>query len=777
MNLMEKNKYLGLRFDPDAMIRLLGVQLYDTPLAMLRENVQNAYDAILERMQVDPGFNNGHIRIEINGRQVSVVDNGIGMDARNLQDNYWTAGHSGKNTEEAQKAGVVGHFGIGALANFGVCSRLEVDTLKVGHGIRYHCVAEKDKLDGQQIALQESPDESGNFGTKVTATLLDGISFTTEQAIEYLGIYVRYINIPVVVNDIAIQQDKIRIDSERPNSRYIEGQFDDDVVGFNYMINYQNYQPVKPQILISSIIMNGIPVEGRLFLNNDQRELFGLNNGFGISSIQLYSSFSFGGVADFKFLQPTAGRETISQEASRMLQNIFMHVEKFWAELIAEDVLSDGYRDFLIYVNEHFSMELARNIRISLDGYKEESVRLGDVDKENYAFYRGSDNQIKKSLLSSGAKILFPSGEQPRRRIQLNYLTQLGVEEKKDEVQVTRVLLRDELSSKEFMLLDDIRRTIEDDYIIQNVEVKLAEISMGVNVLVETNAKKSFSIFITPDNAEVRNLLENQGNYTLYLSLVKDYVRVVLYNQFVAFIPRDQKERAAYINEALERKREEFDIDYSDVSEIRTALRLLDEGKISNREFIERSSRARKGNQEQVVDSAQVGDLESVVTTSVSAPRVNRGNRRAVAAMEEQFLYVPQPPIKELNVKTDKKILQTSDEIVTLHSHRMFIALSPRFNRDHRSFMLYPHSTKVIWSMHRIIYIFTDQNYKTSLYYEMALTHKLDDKNTGGETLVSTTIITENAIFVPLPSRLYDYFSLREGSSLRFLVHYDKVNE
>lgn len=774
---MEENKYLGLRFDPDAMVRLLGVQLYDTPMAMLRENVQNAYDAILERMQKDANFTVGCIIIEIIGDHVVVVDNGIGMDDKNLQENYWTAGHSGKNTEEARKAGVVGHFGIGALANFGVCSRLEVNTLKFGHTVRYNCIAEKDKLDGQQIALHEVEDTSGNYGTKVTVTLLDGMSFSPEQAAEYLKNYVQYISVPVILNNKTIKQRSITIETGRSNSKNFEGRFERDVIAFDYRINYQNFQPIRPQILIDSITMNGSPVEGFLFLNNEQREIMGLNNGFGISSIPLYSSFNLGGIANFKFLQPTAGRETVSQESLRMLQVIFSYVEHFWAELIAKDDLSDGYRDFLIYTNDHFTIDLAKNIRINIEGYKDDSIRLGEINKEEFAFYRGGDSQIKKSLLSSGTKMLFPSGEQPRRRIQLNYLVQTGIEEKKDEIRVTHILKRDELTSEEFMLLDDIRRTIEDDYIIQNVEVRLAEISMGVNVLVEVNKKGSFDIFVSQNNAEVRNLICNQDNYNLYLSLVKDYVRVVLYNQFVSYIPRDQKERAAYINEALERKKEEFDIDYSDVTEIRTALRLLDEGKITNKEFIERSAHARKGKQEQIVDSAQVGDLESVVTTSVSAPRVNRSNRRAIAAMEEQFLYVPQPPIKELMVKTDKKILTTSDEIVTLHSHRMFIALSPRFNRDHRSFMLYAHSTKVIWSMHRIIYIFTDQNNKTSLYYEMALTHKLDEKNTGGETLVSTTIITENAIFVPIPQSLYNYFSIKEGNSLKFMVHYDKVNE
>ncbi len=772
-----EQKYMGLRFDPDAMIRLLGVQLYDTPMAMLRENVQNAYDAILQRMLLDSKFRDGRIIIEILGNRVTVIDNGVGMDDKNLQDNYWTAGNSGKNTEEARQAGVVGHFGIGALANFGVCSRLEVDTLKLGHTIRYKCVAEKDKLDGQQIALHEVVDDTACYGTKVTATLLDGIQFSPEQAVSYLAKYVQYISIPVILNGVEIPRKLVAVEKSRVNSKFFMGSYESDGIFFDYIVSYQNFQPVKPQILISNIKMYGQSVQGTFFLSNDQREIFALNNGFGISSVQLYSSFSLGGMADFRFLQPTAGRETISQDSLRMLQNIFAHVERFWAELIADDDLADGYRDFLVYANDHFQIELVKNIRINVEGYKEDNIRLRDINTTDFAFYRGGDSQIKKSLLSSGTKMLFPSSEQPRRRIQLNYLTQMGVEEKKDEVRIIHLYKRDELSSEEFMLIDDIRRTIEDDYIIQNVDVCLADISMGVNVLVEFNKKKSFAIYITPDNAEVNNLIDNQSNYNLYLSLVKDYVRVVLYNQFVSFIPRDQKERAAYINEALERKREEFDIDYSDVSEIRTALRLLDEGKISNREFMERSAHARKGKQEQVVDSAQVGDLESVVSTSATAPRVNRSNRRAIAAMEEQFLFVPQPPIKELSVRTDKKILQTSDEIVTLHSHRMFLALSPRFNRDHRSFMLYAHSTKVIWSMHRIIYIFTDQNNKTSLYYEMALTHKLDETNTGGDILVSTTIITENAIFVPIPRQLYDYFSLKQGTSLKFMVHYDKVNE
>ena len=61
-----------------------------------------------------------------------------------------------------------------------------------------------------------------------------------------------------------------------------------------------------------------------------------------------------------------------------------------------------------------------------------------------------------------------------------------------------------------------------------------------------------------------------------------------------------------------------------------------------------------------------------------------------------------------------------------------------------------------------------------SLYYEMELEKQLEEKNTGGQNLISTTIITDGALFVPIPPQLYDYFTLHEGHSLKFKVHFDK---
>lgn len=762
------DKYLGLKFDADAMIHLLGVQLYDTPLAMLRENVQNAYDAILERMDRDATFKDGIIKIEVVGDHITIVDNGIGMDEQGLQENYWTAGHSGKNNPESRKAGVVGHFGIGALANFGVCSRLEVNTMRMGTNTRYLCVAERDKMSGTQFPLTIQEDNTASYGTKISVILMPGITITGEQAEAYITRYVQFIPVPVTINGKTIKQKQLFVNKARPNSVSLEGDVSNGVVRFHYDINFLNYQPLKPEILVTSIVYNNEPVRGRLFLNKDENEIFGLNNGFGISRVGLVSEFYFGGVADFSFLEPTAGRETVSRQSNQYLQQILFTVEAEWAKVVSQYEIADTYRDFLVYLNNHFSLELAQKITIN---FGESDILLSSVNNQEFAFYPGSNQNTRKSLASSGVRILFPSQEQPRRSIQLKYLRAMGLEEKRDEIIATPI---DDnvLSPAEFLLVDDIKRVIEDDYIIHDVKVVLAEITMEVNVKVEPNDKGSFTIFIAREYDEIKNLLNNRENYSLYKSLIKDFVRVVLYNQFLEYIPKDQKERAAYINEALERRREELSYEYSDVSELREALRKLDNGEISGDEFIMHARKARQENHEEVVRDNQIGDVGSIVKSA--AENVEQP-AKTTTIQEEQFLYVPQPPILELDEHTTKKILIAKEELATLHGHKLFLAVSPNYNREHRSFMSLAHSTKVIWSTHRIIYIFTDQNNKTSIYYEMALTDQLDERNTGGETLVSTTIITKNSMFVPVPKALYEYFTLENGKSLKFYVHFEKV--
>ena len=106
---MEENTKFRIKLD--RVLEVLCSQIYDSPLALLRENVQNAYDAILMRNHVDKSdMYKPRIDITIGEKELIINDNGIGMNSESLKKNFWTAGSSGKNNNEARAAGVVGTF-------------------------------------------------------------------------------------------------------------------------------------------------------------------------------------------------------------------------------------------------------------------------------------------------------------------------------------------------------------------------------------------------------------------------------------------------------------------------------------------------------------------------------------------------------------------------------------------------------------------------------------------------------------------------------------------
>src|SRR5689334_25131151 len=113
----------------ERILQILSAEIYDSPKAFLRENVQNAYDAILMRCTAQGSpITDCKIEITIEKKRIIIRDDGIGMTDEVLKNNFWKAGSSGKKSDLAQRSGVIGTFGIGAMANFGVCSALQVET-------------------------------------------------------------------------------------------------------------------------------------------------------------------------------------------------------------------------------------------------------------------------------------------------------------------------------------------------------------------------------------------------------------------------------------------------------------------------------------------------------------------------------------------------------------------------------------------------------------------------------------------------------------------------
>lgn len=761
--------YVSMEFDAKQMIRLLGNDLYDSPLAMLRENVQNAYDAILERKLIDSDFE-PYIKINITNEQIVIEDNGIGMNKDILANNYWKAGNSGKNNPQSIAAGVVGHFGIGALANFGVCTKLEIQTHRYGEKIAYTSEAQRERINiKNSIPVTPIENQSIPYGTCITVTLDQPGSISVINAINYLRQYIEYIEIPVTINGQKFPQKKIDF-----VKKITAKEVADSRLSYKLDIGYNNQFPLSVDIVIYDIAIQGSPINGYLYLNTRDKGILGLRNGFGLASINVPSIYEFGGIVNLDNLVPTAGREAVSRESVSLVTSIVQSVESSWTSVIAKDPICDNYRNFLQYLYSHFNMAQASHINIKYAN-EDKYIRLGNITSLNASEFKyadGVDSTVLAKFKNSENNVLSISDSIYRKRIQRNYLEKIGVKSIPNNIQVIREYESKELTIDQFFIVNELRSIIEEDYYVKDFDVKFADISHMLNIFVTHDLNKGiFCIYISPNNSDIQRLISiRNDNYRLFTPLAKDFVRVVLYQQFSAFIPKGVKERTDYISRVLHNTKDEYIIPYEMTGTMDEMIGKLRADEITPEEFV-KFAKAERNKHQQTINQSQVGDVSEVIT-NISNNTLNVSEDAIKNANNEDIM--PMPSILCLDVETKLRILKTDVITPVLQNNKMFMALTDKMVNQKRIFFSNPHTTRILWSMHRLIYIFTDAMGKNTLYYDLELTRKIPD-STGGKSIRSATILTKDKIFVPIVPELYTYFNLNVDEKLKFFVHFDEI--
>ncbi len=115
----------------------LGVKLYDRVSAVIAEVVANSYDADATRVEIKAPMDTllaikkkGVIKEQ--GFTIEVADDGIGMTPGEVQDFYLIVGNERRldprrgNVSKKYKRKVMGRKGVGKLAPFGICQRIEL---------------------------------------------------------------------------------------------------------------------------------------------------------------------------------------------------------------------------------------------------------------------------------------------------------------------------------------------------------------------------------------------------------------------------------------------------------------------------------------------------------------------------------------------------------------------------------------------------------------------------------------------------------------------------
>jgi len=397
-------------------------------------------------------------------------------------------------------------------------------------------------------------------------------------------------------------------------------------------------------------------------------------------------------------------------------------------------------------------------------------ISLENVDKEidgrKVYFYGGRDQTTIMSFGNENSYLLHLSQNNPRRQIQTYILKQKGIEEVPDHPKIIKLIDRKDLSLGEVSVMLRISTILSEDYLLADNQIQFAEISHQVPSLVE-KGQDTIMVFLSRESSAIQQVITAYSTaYEVFGGFVKDFIRNCLYQKFANYIPSSTRHGAEALHKLLLKNRELFKYESTDLGDLDSLLNDYVSGEIEFPEVLKRSVTVKKTHT-QYVGQAQVGNAEEEIpslTDNVEQDEISTNT------------LLPLPPIDRTDSKTSKKILKTSKKYPHLNNYSLFLSLSDRVYRRQVDFFFEPHTTKVIWGMHRIVYIFTHASRNLSLYYDIELKERLMNEATGGTAIPTTTILTENRIFIPIIDELVEYFDIKEGRK-EFYVRHDIITD
>ena len=343
-------KKIPFRIEFPRILELLSDQIYQSPLALLRENTQNAFDAILMRRDRSDDFA-PLIEVVVNDQHITVSDNGVGMTSEEIEANFWHAGKSGKNTAAARAAGVVGTFGIGALANFGVADALAVETESAVTGDRTLSSVQRSELSTQnEVISVTSAAPSGEPGTIVRATLAADSRISVQDARRYLLEFVEFVDVPVLFNGERLSGAAHR--SVLPSERHAWTERRQGIsLGGILTGDLEVFGMASGELRIvlenaQSAARRARP--GAMVLLQNRNAIRTLRSGFGLATVAMRSGYQWGGIVDLAFLTPTAGREALDAPSQQQLQRIVSALDEAISPIAAEHPESFRNNDGLL---------------------------------------------------------------------------------------------------------------------------------------------------------------------------------------------------------------------------------------------------------------------------------------------------------------------------------------------------------------------------------------------------------------------------------------------
>jgi molecular chaperone HtpG len=758
---------IPFQIETQRVIQLLAKQIYQSPLALLRENTQNAFDAVRQKMASHDSFS-PRIDIELTPDRVTISDNGIGMTPEDLRNHYWTAGSSSKNNDAARAAGVVGTFGIGAMANFGIADSLTVESESAVTGGRTLCRAEKAKLSLKEDCIERHIIASkGQSGTTVIAHIAPESRIDVQQARNYIAEFVSLVQVPVFINGELVSQRPVEeavppVPEAWRVDRSAEKLGDRLTASVDLILSNNADIWLK----LTEITWAGKQVPGCIVLRTGQATLRTFRSGFGLATASVNSIYQFGGVVDLLLLEPTAGREAITVDGMQFLQSVMNEIDAFASQLLSRRDECDASTPFMNWVVAHNRYDLCGRLRMAIS--PGDKITLNDVSERSKVkgmmLYEGADQGVIKMHASEDSPLLILARNNPRRRCEQNFLnSHAKVSVISDQPQVKRRRSRSELNVAESGLAFRIATILQSDYFLE-CDVDYGIISHGLPVLVDKRPE-GVRITLNPEGQTVKLLLSlYDSEFTAFGSMAKDFVRTVIFPRVADHVPSSTRQGAEAFLKAIRRPREFFEYADDDLGSLPTIWADYNEGRITLDQAVERSQTAVRSSI-QVVDHA--ASARDVVPDVIQNEQVLQN-----AAVETALDLNAVPAITRLESTTSAKLLVIDDSEPALRGYRCFLAITDKAREEMGEFFLQPHRTSIVWGGQKTLFIFLHHSGQFGLYYDLQ-TREPVDAPAGGGPFPTATIVLKDRLFIPIPHAIRASFVPAQGARKRFEVRAD----
>ena len=763
---------ISLQVKSDRVIELFARDIYQSPLSLLRENVQNAFDAILMRQRRGDDFS-PMIDVQLGTDTITVRDNGNGMTPEELENNYWYAGNSGKNNDDAREAGVVGTFGIGAMANFGIADRLEVETESSETGQRSRStVAKVDLSINQECIDLVSLQSEGVPGTRVTAHLAPDSHVDIDDGRSYISDFVALLDVPVYVNgekgsgrsaEMIVPVPPV---SWRAQSLEASGRL-------RARIDFVVTQNGTVWVHLEDISWSNRAIVGSMTLRSNTSGLRTYRNGFGLATVGVATAYQFGGVVDLMELYPTAGREALTSTSMQLLQSILRDLDAIVSMLLSDRPECDSSTAFMNWVVSNSKYEFCDRLRIGMEA--EERLELHrireDKDRE-YRTYSGTDRELISRLSSDESPLLLFARYDPRRRCEREYIERFcrdHVSPVLDKPQ-EEVLPTSTYEASEHAILFRIRSILKNDYLLPS-EVRFGRISHRVPVLAKgSDGSVTITIERTLSAIEVIvGLYENE--YSAFGPMVGDFVRNIVFPRISRYVPNSQTEGTEAFLQMIRRRREAFEYERTDIQEFPELAFWEDvqNDRMSVAEAIEKTMAVSRRDV-QVLDSGSAASMGDVLPGVAANQDIIGGPGNG----EESTLNAL-PAITRSDVSCSAKLLTIPVGEPALAGYRCFMALGRKAREDRAEFFLQPHTTSIVWGGQRVLFIFAHRSDEYGLYYDLESRTLISSEPSGGR-FPTCTIFVANQVYIPIPLSIQACFLPVEGERKRFLVRDDLLS-